>query len=171
MFFSGWEWSLNCVPSLGSAWLKMERSNWQETASAHSQHPRSSPGTKQLSVANAKSCNVGRCCINVSESRCLLYGLDRASADQFELPYNGNSNAPVYMKINKSVRQNIKCTLLLLFFPKKLIFFYDIQSIKLGNWFFTTATMQQTSELFFCFVLLVFFIIIIFLHKRCRGNT
>lgn len=39
------------------------------------------------------------------QKRRACYGLDRVSADQFRQPYNGASNAPVYMKINKSVKK------------------------------------------------------------------
>lgn len=65
---------------------------------------------------------------------------------QFKIPYNDISNAPVFMKINKSVRQNIKCTLLLLI-PKEINgSFYDIQSIKLCNSYFTTVTIHKLVD-------------------------
>lgn len=141
--FLGGNGVLNCVPSLGSTWLKTEEVTDRKQLHAFTKHPWSSPETKQFSVANTKSRNVGRCCINVLESQCLLYGLDQASVDQFKLPYNGISNAPVYMKINKSVKQNIKCTLLLLI-PKEINgSFYDIRSIKRCNGCFTTVSIHK----------------------------
>lgn len=63
--------------------------------------------------------------------------------------YNGMANAPVYMKINKSVKRNINCTVLLLI-PKrdKCIPFYDIIK-EGGNHFYG---INKTSEL--CFITL-----------------
>lgn len=73
----------------------------------------------------------------------LCYGLDQASVDQFNYLYNGISNAPVYMKINKSVKRNIKCTVLL-FMPKETNWsFYDIQFIKQGGKYITAVTINK----------------------------
>lgn len=147
--FLGGNGVLNCVSSLGSTWLKTEEVTDRKQLHAFTKHPWSSPETKQFSVANTKSRNVGRCCINVLESQCLLYGLDQASVDQFKLPYNGISNAPVYMKINKSVKQNIKCTLLLLI-PKEINGSFLWHSLyKALQWLFYNRFNTQTSELYF----------------------
>lgn len=42
-----------------------------------------------------------------------VMGLTKPQWTNIARPYNGLSNAPVYMKINKSVKRNIKCTVLL----------------------------------------------------------
>lgn len=48
------------------------------------------------------------------KNRGARYGRNQTSVDQFIRLFNGISNAPVYMKINKSVKMNIKCILLLI---------------------------------------------------------
>lgn len=77
------------------------------------------------------------------QKRRACYGLAQTSVDQFRQPYNGISNAPVYMKINKSVKKNITFTVLL-FIPKETNWsFYDIESIKRGVCYFTAVTKDK----------------------------
>lgn len=70
-----------------------------------------------------------RRCVNVLERQRLLWAGAQTSAEQFTQLHNGISNTPVYMKINKSVKMNIKCMALLLILKKtnwSLFFFYGI---------------------------------------------
>lgn len=63
--------------------------------------------------------------------------------DQFNRPYNGVSNAPAYTEINKSVKTNIKCTVLLLM-PKETNIFLTFSFYSKVEYILQC---KQTSEL------------------------